>query len=162
MIDNHITYQGDRHIDDMRAAFEHRAAWFALLIDEARKRGLDISFARDAIMRCGCFHAHTKYPEGNEIKPFAEAFLNANVVKIFEMEPTCVDEHEMKVNFHYCPLVAAWQKLGFSEEDIAVFCDIAMDGDRGIVKEFPEFEFELGKTIAKGDSICEITVRKKK
>lgn len=25
MIDNHITYQGDRHIDDMRAAFEHRA-----------------------------------------------------------------------------------------------------------------------------------------
>ena len=138
MIDNHITYQGDQHIDDMRAAFEHRAVWFALLIDEARKRGLD-----------------------NEIKPFAEAFLNDNVVKIFEMEPTCVDEHEMKVNFHYCPLVAAWQKLGFSEADIATFCDIAMDGDRGIVKEFPEFECELGKTIAKGDSICEVTVRKK-
>ena len=102
-----------------------------------------------------------KYPNGNEIKPFAEAFLNDNVVKIFEMEPTCVDEHEMKVNFHYCPLVAAWLKLGFSEADIATFCDIAMDGDRGIVKEFPEFEFELGKTIAKGDSICEVTVRKK-
>ena len=44
MIDNHITYQGNQHIDDMRAAFEHRAVWFALLIDEARKRGLDMSF----------------------------------------------------------------------------------------------------------------------
>lgn len=161
MITNKPTHQDDPHIQDMRGAFEHRAAWFALLIDEARKRGVDISFARDAILRCGCFHAHTKYPEGNEIKPFAQAFLNDNVVKIFEMEPRNVDEHEMRVDFHYCPLVAAWQQLGFSEEDIALFCDVAMDGDRGIVKEIPDFEFQLGKTIAKGDDVCEVLVRKR-
>ena len=162
MIKNEINYTGDRHIDDMRSAFEHRGLWFALLIDEARKKGLDISFAREAIMRCGCFHAHTKYPDSNKIRDFAEAFLNDNVVKIFEMEPVNVDDDEMRVNFHYCPLVAAWQKIGFSEEDIALLCDIAMDGDRGIVKEYPDFEFHLGKTIAKGDGICEVLVTRKK
>lgn len=161
MIKNELTYTGDQHIDDMRSAFEHRAVWFALLIDEARKKGVDISFAREAILRCGCFHAHTKYPNSNDMGEFAKAFLNDNVVRIFEMEPLNVSDQEMRVNFHYCPLVAAWQKLGFSEEDIAQFCDIAMDGDRGIVREYPEFEFELGKTIAKGDDICEVLVRKK-
>ena len=160
MIRNEPARRDDQHIEDLRSAFEHRAAWFALLIDEARKQGTDIRFARDAILRCGCFHAHTKYPADGEIQPFAQAFLNENVVKIFEMEPLNVDREEMRVNFHYCPLVAAWQKLGFSEEDIALFCDIAMDGDRGIIQEIPEFSFHLGKTIAKGDDVCEVLVQK--
>ena len=48
------------------------------------------------------------------------------------------------------------------EEKIATLCDIAMDGDRGIASQFDAFEFELGKTIAKGDDICEVCFRKKK
>jgi hypothetical protein len=66
------------------------------------------------------------------------------------------------VEFHYCPHVAAWQKLTKDEQKIATLCDIAMDGDRGMVSAFPKFKFELGDTIAKGGKGCTITSTKTK
>ena len=50
------------------------------------------------------------------------------------MEDTCEDG-KLSVDFHYCPLVAAWKKLGATDEECAVLCDIAMDGDRGICEK---------------------------
>lgn len=66
------------------------------------------------------------------------------------------------MDFHYCPLVEAWQKLGCSDEEIEVLCDIAMNGDRGIASVFDDFKFSLGKTIAQGHNCCEIRFNKKK
>ncbi|NLU51801.1 MAG: L-2-amino-thiazoline-4-carboxylic acid hydrolase [Clostridiaceae bacterium] len=146
----------------LRAAIEHRATWAALLIDEARKQGLDTSFAHNAIMRCGAFHGLNKYPRTDDLTEFAPAFANEDVVNVFEMEIKESNEEHLHIDFHYCPLVAAWLKLGFPEEDIAEFCDIAMDGDRGIISTYPKFTFELGKTIAKGDDVCEIRIDKVK
>jgi hypothetical protein len=160
MINNNKTNQGI-HIEELRSGIEHRATWFALLVDEARKRGLDLSFARDAIYRCGAFHGESKLLRTEDIKEFTEAFLPENTRKVFEME-TDVTEDELKVTFHYCPLVEAWQKLGLPEEDIAEFCDIAMDGDRGIVSTHETFEYRLGDTIAKGSQTCELFITKKK
>ncbi len=149
-----------QHIEDMRNAFEHRAVWFYNLIDEAVKRGLDIDFARAAITECGCFHGRTKYTQTDNIEAFAKEFANSNVVDIFEMDVK-TDPREMNIEFHYCPLVSAWMKLTGDEEKIATLCDIAMDGDRGIASEFPAFEFSLGKTIAKGDGVCQVKFIKK-
>lgn len=162
VITNTPSKTDDNRINDLRNAFEHRAVWFALLIDEARKKGLDVDFARKAILRCGGFHAHTKYPRTDSIREFTEAFANDNVVNIFEMDVKTANDEKMEIEFHYCPLVEAWKKLGFSDDDIATFCDIAMDGDRGIIDEYDNFEFHLGKTIAKGDAICEVMVTKNK
>jgi hypothetical protein len=159
MINNNKTNQGS-HIEELRSAIEHRATWFALLIDEAKKRGLDTTFARDAIFRCGAFHGESKLPRTEDLSVFTDAFLTENIKKIFEME-TEVTEDQLTVTFHYCPLVAAWQKLGVSEEDIAVYCDIAMDGDRGIVSAYEKFDYRLGDTIAKGCSSCQLFVTKK-
>ena len=50
------------------------------------------------------------------------------------MEDACGDG-KLSVEFHYCPLVAAWKKLGASDEECAVLCDIAMDGDRESAKK---------------------------
>lgn len=160
MINNNKTNQ-EPHIEELRSAIEHRATWFALLIDEAKKRGLDTSFARDAILRCGAFHGETKLPKTEDLSVFTDAFLTENIRKIFEMEID-VTEEQLTVTFHYCPLVAAWQKLGISEEDIAEYCDIAMDGDRGIVSTYDKFEYELGDTIAKGCKSCQLFVKKNK
>jgi hypothetical protein len=160
MIKNNPTDRG-QHIKDLRDAIEHRATWFYFLIEEAQKRGLDLEFARDAIKGCGCFHGKNKYTQTDDLKVFAPEFANENVKNIFEMDVNVTDE-EMKIEFHYCPLVAAWKKLTDDEEKIATLCDIAMDGDRGIASQFDAFEFELGKTIAKGDDICEVCFRKKK
>lgn len=158
MIKNEASDRG-QHIKDLRDAIEHRATWFYYLVKEAQKRGLDYDFARDAITGCGCFHGNNKYTKTDDLKVFAPEFINENVRNIFEMNTTLTEE-EFNIEFNYCPLVAAWKKLTDDEEEIAMLCDIAMDGDRGIASTFPSFEFELGKTIAKGDPICEVCFRK--
>lgn len=148
--------------EELSACIEHRATWFYFMLNEAMKAGLDMEFAHKAIMQCGCFHAQTKWPKTDSLKEFAEVFANDNVVNMFEMEIKENTEEAMKIDFHYCPLVNAWKKLTNDEKLIADMCDIAMDGDRGIVSQYENFEFHLGKTIAKGDPVCEITVSRKK
>lgn len=160
MIKNEPKLKGDVKTDDLRAAIEHRATWFYLMIEAAQKRGLDTSFARDAIFNCGAFHGEKKFPRTDDIEVFAKAFANENVVKIFEMDVKTTPD-KLAIDFHYCPLVTAWKKLGATDEQCKELCDIAMDGDRGIVSKYDGFEFELGKTIAKGDDVCEILVLKK-
>ena len=154
--------KSDPRTDLFRNAIEHRATWMGLLIDEAKKRGLTTEFAHEAIRRCGCFHGANKYPQTDDLTEFAPAFANPDVVGVFEMELKENNEEHLYIDFHYCPLVAAWLKCGLPEEDIPELCDIAMDGDRGIISGFDKFTFDLGKTIAKGDDVCEIRINKVK
>lgn len=160
MIQNKASISNPR-TDLLRGAIEHRATWFALLVQAAAEQGLDKEFARSAIFKCGQFHAKTKYPKTDDLEVFADAFANPDVVGVFEMDVHKSPEH-LDVDFHYCPLVAAWQKLGLPEEELPLLCDMAMDGDRGIVSDYDSFEFHLGKTIAKGDDVCEIRIKKVK
>ncbi len=41
-------------------------------------------------------------------------------------------------------------------EEMARLCDVCMAGDRAFAEVFDDIEFELGDTIAKGNSVCEI------
>ena len=159
MITNKPDIVGDKKTDDLRAAIEHRATWFYLMIEAAKKKGLDASFAREAVFNCGCFHGENKYPRTDDIKTFSDAFANENVVRIFEMDVRTTDR-ALDIEFHYCPLVEAWKKLGVSDEDMPELCDIAMEGDRGIVSRYGAFDFKLGKTIAQGNRVCEISIHK--
>ena len=68
-------------------------------------------------------------------------------------------EAAMYLDFHYCPLVKAWQKAGCSDEEIAQLCDIAMCGDHGIGARFDSV-LELPKCIAKGDDVCALRYKK--
>ncbi len=72
----------------------------------------------------------------------------------------CTDDL-LAIDFHYCPLVKAWQKQGCSDEEIALLCDIAMCGDHGIGEAYG-CELELPQCIAKGDPICALRYVRKK
>ncbi len=152
-------HRKDERTDLLRGAIEHRATWFALLLDSAVKNGLDPEFAREAIFSCGVFHGMNKYPNTKDLTEFKNAFANPDVVGVFEMDVKN-DEKNLDIDFHYCPLVAAWQKLGIPEQDFPLLCDIAMDGDRGIISTYENFEFFLGDTIAKGGDVCEIRIKR--
>jgi len=153
----------ETHTNDMRSALEHRATWFYLLLEEAEKAGMDWeAFARHAITRCGVMHGDAKFTKTEDLKAFGKEFANDLYSKIFEMEVKENSAEKFEVVFHYCPHVAAWQKLTNDEKKIEKLCDIAMDGDRGIISTFPKFQFELGDTIAKGGKGCAITITKKK
>ena len=119
--------QADETVEAVRSAIEFRATWFALLFDEMRKAGVDAEgITRRAIRRCGReVHGvrasqvvEGRQLNGNEMKAFS---FNDLMKKVFIMDPVTSDENNADAYLHYCPLVAAWQKMGFSDEDIDLF-----------------------------------------
>ena len=146
-----------------RAQIEHRATWMGLIYDEMLKAGIDAEpIIRRAIKRCGHIHGENikKRCAGQyTCNDFRKAFLLDLSVKTFDMHPINADDDSLSVDFHYCALVSAWQKLGFDDKTCELLCDMAMDGDRGIA-EVMGLNFELGNTIAKGCADCQLRFRK--
>ena len=143
----------------IREQLEHRALWMYLLSDEAQKKGLaPQEYAPEAIRRCGLYQGANlvqKGGMGQSLKGLQKALFTLPARLVFEMKILrCEDDH-LDIDFHYCPLVKAWQKQGCTDEEIRLLCDHAMCGDRGIAESFG-CKLDLPKTIANGDGVCEI------
>ncbi len=153
-------------VAEVRKAIEHRATWMYRLLKEARDRGLEWDdIGRKAVRDTGHFHGELrreKMEDPTSMREFSTVFAAGTSRDVFEMEVLEADEEKYYLDFHYCPLVSAWEKQGASPEEIEHLCDIAMEGDRGMVDQFPEFKFTLGKTIAQGYPVCQIRFDKKK
>lgn len=147
----------------IREQLEHRALWMYLITDEAKKKGLDPdTYVPDAIRRCGVYQGNLLREKGNKgdsLKGLKKALFSVFAQRVFEMKIVRCDDDRLDIDFHYCPLVKAWQKQGLSDEEIAKLCDHAMCGDRGIASTF-NAELGLNKRIAYGDDICEIRFHK--
>lgn len=143
----------------IREQLEHRALWMYLLCDEAKKKGLNPEdYAPEAIKRCGLYQGGLlvkKGGMGQSLKGLKKALFGKAAQWVFEMKILRCTDDNLDIDFHYCPLVKAWQKQGCSDEEIQRLCDHAMCGDRGIAESFG-CKLELPKTIAKGDGICQI------
>ncbi len=149
----------------IREQLEHRALWMYLLCDEAKKKGLDSSeYAPQAIRRCGLYQGaglREKAGGGDSLKGLKKTLFTKPAQLVFEMKIRSCTDNELFIDFHYCPLVKAWQKQGCSEEEIRILCDQAMCGDRVIAESFGA-ELQLPATIARGDDICKIRFIRKK
>ncbi|SMP56204.1 L-2-amino-thiazoline-4-carboxylic acid hydrolase [Anoxynatronum buryatiense] len=158
-----INNQKKKQEDDvtalLRGAIEHRATWMGLTYLAAKEAGCDAEkITRAAIRKTGNIHgANIKkaMENGESLVDFRHAFLTTHVINIFEMDIKELETENFKIEFNYCPLVSAWQKLGMDNETIDLLCDMAMDGDRGIA-EVIGATFELGDTIAKGCATCKL------
>jgi len=143
----------------IREQLEHRALWMYLITDEAKKKGLERKdYVPAAIRRCGVYQGENikeKGGMGNSLKGLKKGLFGFFAQKVFEMDIVRCDDDHLDINFHYCPLVKAWQKQGLSDEEIAELCDDAMCGDRGIGSCFG-VELDLPATIAKGDDTCQL------
>lgn len=147
----------------IREQLEHRATWLYLLCDEARKRGLEWEdFAPAAVKRCGLYQGNGLVSKGgtDSLKGLKKTLFTKPAQLVFEMDIKRCDDDHLDIDFHYCPLVKAWQKQGCSDEEIARLCDIAMCGDHGIGECYGA-KLDLPKCIAKGDDICALRYRKK-
>ena len=147
----------------IREQLEHRALWMYLLCDEARKKGLDSSeYAPDAIKRCGLYQGanlRKKAGGGESLKGLKKTLFSKFAQWVFEMDIKKCDDDHLDIDFHYCPLVKAWQKQGCSDEEIRCLCDTAMCGDRGIAESFGAV-LDLQSTIAKGSDLCRIRFKR--
>jgi len=143
----------------IREQLEHRALWMYLLCDEAAKKGLRAEdYAPAAIRRCGLYQGANlveKGGMGKSLKGLKKALFGKAAQLVFEMKILKCTDDNLDIDFHYCPLVKAWQKQGCSDEEIRILCDHAMCGDRGIAESFG-CQLDLPKTIAKGDGVCQI------
>lgn len=143
----------------IREQLEHRALWMYLLCDEAAKKGLKSEeYAPDAIKRCGLYQGanlREKAGGGESLRGLKKTLFSKFAQWVFEMDIRQCDDDHLSIDFHYCPLVKAWQKQGCTDEEIRCLCDTAMCGDRGIGESFG-CKLNLPKTIARGDDICEI------
>jgi hypothetical protein len=150
----------DEGINKLRGAIMHRALWMGLILKEAKDRGLDWeALGRSGIFRTGLLHGadiRQRMEVPGSLVSFGKTFFNEDILKIFEIRVTQIDEQALRLEYGHCPLVAAWQRLGIEGELLETLCDIAMAGDRGISECFGEFRFELGKTIAQGHSHCDV------
>ncbi len=167
MIKNEATkYLDDEKITGLRGAFEHRATWLYFLLKHAKEKGLQWDdFSRDAVRECGHYHGKEKIiancPKYEDFREFFKAFISEDVAKVLELEVIEKTEDKLYMDFHYCPLVTAWQKLGCTQEEIEQLCDIAMEGDRGVAETLG-FDFEIKSKIAEGANTCRIDFNKKK
>jgi len=143
----------------LREQLEHRALWLYLLSDEAEKKGLKLEeYGPAAVKRCGIYQGgnlRKKAGGSDSLKGLKKTLFSKIAQWVFEMEIKQCDDDHLYIDFHYCPLVKAWQKQGCTDEQIARLCDCAMCGDRGIGESFG-CHLELPSTIGRGDEICQI------
>ncbi len=147
----------------IRAQLEHRAFWLYFLCDEAGKRGLDWEdFGSAAVRRCGLTQGADLVKKGktDSLKGLRKTLISKPAQLVFEMKIVESTDDKLSIDFHYCPLVKAWQNAGCTDEEIAKLCDIAMCGDHGIGECYGSV-LDLPKYIAKGDDICALRYHKK-
>lgn len=143
-------------LESVRGQLEQRAIWLALLSQEAEKKGLDPEeFGQESIFQCGKMQGASLSGGSTSFKTLKKNLFSFGARLVFEMKIKEVSDDKLSIDFHYCPLVKGWQKMGLSDEKIALLCDTAMCGDRGIASQFGG-KLNLGKVIAKGDDVCEI------
>jgi hypothetical protein len=166
MINNKKSITDDGVTDIQRDATGHRATWTGLTYTKARDAGMADEaekIIRAAIAETGKTHGNNikaKCQNPDDVACFSEAFLSPNTLKTFEIEFLTKNEDRIDLEFHYCPLLTAWQDLGFDDQTCEKLCDMAMDGDRYIAKTMG-YEFQLGDTIASGHQTCKVSFFKK-
>jgi hypothetical protein len=80
--------------------------------------------------------------------------------EIFDKEAIEAGETRGEIRFHYCPLVMAWKRLGATPEELSRLCDIAMQGDHGMISH-AEMTLTLPHSIARGDPYCQLILELK-
>ncbi|HEY3364980.1 MAG TPA: L-2-amino-thiazoline-4-carboxylic acid hydrolase [Symbiobacteriaceae bacterium] len=154
-----ITYA--EAVNLVRGAIEDRATWFHLLTQEADRLGYNAEeFARKAIRDFGCLKSNKMVPT-ESMEEFVEQFAHKLVYNAFEMEVVSCTEDRAELHFHYCALAEAWKKLGLSPDRIDTLCQWAVEGDYGVMNNFPALEFDPALRIAAGHDHCKMVFTRK-
>jgi len=159
-IDNELVTK-EEMLRKVRAAIEDRATWFALLYEEFSKhlsaeKVEEIS--RAAINKYGLIKAE-KDPDSFEPKSWVIRHKEKGSADVFSSQIEYDDDQAIQ-RMGYCPLVESWKKFGLSPEKVDLYCDIAMEGDRGRADGHDGIVMELKDTIAKGYETCKLVIRK--
>jgi len=151
----------DVAVEKVRGAIKDRALYLALLYrsfsqalpsDQVERR------AREAIYEYGRIKGQR---DAGKMTP--EEWVDRHVSKgsgaVFESRITKEGDF-CEQQMTYCPLLEAWQELGCSQEEIDLFCDIAMEVDRGRA-DYHGIPWEIPERMGKGDPSCRLVLKKR-
>ncbi|MDC0693243.1 L-2-amino-thiazoline-4-carboxylic acid hydrolase [Klebsiella pasteurii] len=143
----------------LRAITEKRAATIGYLLDESRQRQIADDFAREAIRHYGRdlgYKIRAQMENERDLQEFAGLFTRGLESQVYEMEPVSIGRAEFIVLFHYCPYVNCWQQQGRGASEIAMLCDICMEGDHALTDAFSGLHLEVQTALARGDAACRL------
>ena len=156
-----MTHYEQEMITKIRAAIKDRATWFALLYRSFKTEfpEKDVErLARKAIFEFGHLKAR-KDPEDFSPEAWVQRHVEKGSAVVFDSDVE-IRETSALQKMKYCALVEAWREMGCSPEEIRLFCDIAMEGDRGRA-DAHGVRMELNETIGKGDLFCRLEIFEK-
>ena len=150
------TFTREEFLNDVRGANGTRAQWFHLMLNEAKKHGIDPDeFCERTIYAFGLERGR-KYGvcKGNPGK-MARMLYSSNGQDVFEMELAEETDERGVLKFHFCPLAHTWKSMGLPAEEVSELCRLACYSDHaradcaGVDLEFP---YQIGQ----GDDHCEL------
>jgi hypothetical protein len=145
-------------VERVRAAIKDRAIWFALLYktfrEEIPEEKLE-RLARKAIRQFGILKAKKDPPNFNP-KIWVSRHREKGSDLVFDSDVEYGQDSAYQI-MKFCPLVEAWKEMGCSEEEIRLFCDIAMEGDRGRA-DVHRVGMELTGRLSHGDPCCRLRI----
>jgi hypothetical protein len=142
----------------VRAAIKDRATWFALLYRSFSEvlPAADLDrLARRAIFEFGRMKARND-PADFSARAWVEKHVSKGSALVFDSDVEISEEGAVQ-RMKFCALVEAWKEMGCSPEEIDLFCDIAMEGDRGRA-DAHGVRMELEERIARGKPFCQLKI----
>jgi hypothetical protein len=149
----------DQLVQKVRAAIGDRAIYLALLVRSFAKvlPMVEVErLARQAIHEFGMLKGKADQTTMTPQK-WVDLFVSSGGADLFDGRIFC-QEGFSEQQMTYCPLIAGWQEVGCSEEEIDLLCDIAMEVDRGRA-DFHGIPYEINERLAKGDSFCRLVLK---
>jgi hypothetical protein len=145
-------------VDKIRAAIKDRAVWFALLVRafQAELPAEQVErLARRAIYEFGRMKA-ARDPADFSPAAWVERHVEKGSAVVFDSDVETGPEGAVQ-RMKYCALVDAWREMGCTPAEIDLFCDIAMEGDRGRA-DAHGVRMELEERIGRGDLFCNLKI----
>ena len=145
-------------IEKVRAAVKDRATWFALLyknFKEVLPEEEVQKVARQAIYEFGRLKAK-KDPADFSPELWVRKHMEKGSFLVFDSDVEVNAEGAVQ-QMKFCALVEAWKEMGCTDEEIDLFCDIAMEGDRGRA-DAHGVRMELEERIGRGDPYCKLKI----
>jgi hypothetical protein len=145
-------------IDKVRAAIKDRATWLALLYRSFKEAFPEKEVERQARKAIFEFGRMKAQKDPKEFSP--AAWVERHVAKgsslVFDSDVEINDRGAVQ-RMKFCALVEAWKEMGCTPQEIDLFCDIAMEGDRGRA-DVHGVRMELEERIARGDQYCKLEI----
>ena len=156
-------YEIDEKTKAERKRIEDRGLWLYYLFTEMEKeigREKAEEIARKAVWRFGAYKDELV---GKPSSPdeWIEKHAKGSNPAVFEKEIPEGDPAERCFRMYYCALKTAWEKVGATEEQIDLLCDIAMEGDKA--RCGGGVNIEITKRMcdrAKKPGFCEVVIKK--